>query len=404
MKQGDRFHTMSWEGQPEEKRSGSKRAETAKKTARGKKQRKSFFVRFLIWAVCVVSVSFLLAGIGWKLANDMCAFNKPYVEATVVVDESWNTVEKKVTQEDGSVTAVTQCDMKLVANALHEKGLIEYPWFFRLFAALYNASEKVGQGTYVLNSDMDYMALIRGLRPGASGSKAVTVDVSIPEGYSVAQIIQLLADNGVATVEALTDAAANYVFDSYGFVDNEHLGDIRRLEGYLYPDTYNFYVGGKASTALNSMLKNFNKKVYADDEISALLEESAYSMEEIIIIASLIEKETDGTDRDKIASVIYNRLENVGETAHLLQIDAALVYAVNRAITQDDYTMIDSPYNLYQNTGLPPTPIANPGSASIRAALQPADTEYYFYVLGEDGKHIFSKTLAEHQQVISSLG
>lgn len=103
-------------------------------------------------------------------------------------------------------------------------------------------------------------------------------------------------------------------------------GSISRLEGYLYPDTYNFYVGGDVSLAFKSMLSNFNTKVYANEDLSALFENSDYTFQEIITIASLIEKETDGTDREKISSVIYNRLENAGETAYYLQIDASLVY------------------------------------------------------------------------------
>ena len=95
------------------------------------------------------------------------------------------------------------------------------------------------------------------------------------------------------------------------------------------------------------------------------------------------------------------RLKNAGETNYLLQIDAALVYAAGRPITQADYTDLDSPYNLYQHTGLPPTPIANPGRQSILAALQPASTNYYFYVL--DGKtHVFSETLAQHQKAVAA--
>jgi len=205
-------------------------------------------------------------------------------------------------------------------------------------------------------------------------------------------------------VEDLTDAAANHVFDEYDFVNNEDLGSITRLEGYLYPDTYNFYVGGRADVALNSMLSNFNNRVYNNPDLADLFAESSYEMSDIITIASLIEKETDGSDRSNIASVIYNRLSNAGETAYLLQIDAALVYAAGREITQDDYTNLDSPYNLYIHTGLPPTPIANPGLASIKAALQPAETNYYFYVLGPDNKHIFNETLAGHQNTIAGLG
>lgn len=248
---------------------------------------------------------------------------------------------------------------------------------------------------------MDYMALIRNMR--TRGGSAVTVDVSIPEGFTVAQIIDLLAENGVGTVEKLTDVAENYVFDQsvYPFVNNEDLGDISRLEGYLFPDTYNFYVGGQPELAFTSMLKNFNSKVYSNEDFTDLFNESAYSLDEILTIASLVERETDGSDRAKIASVIYNRLNNDGETGHLLQIDAALVYAAGRSITQEDYTSLDSPYNLYQHTGLPPTPIANPGIASIRAALQPEETNYYFYVLVGD-KHVFSETLSQHNKNVAA--
>ena len=134
------------------------------------------------------------------------------------------------------------------------------------------------------------------------------------------------------------------------------------------------------------------------------IEASEYSLKDVITIASLIEKETTGKDREKISSVIYNRLETSGETYYLLQIDASLVDAAGRPITQGDYKELKSPYNLYLHEGLPPTPIANPGLASIQAAVEPADTDYFFYVLGSDGAHIFSKTLAEHNKAIASVG
>ena len=230
--------------------------------------------------------------------------------------------------------------------------------------------------------------------------------LTIPEGYTVQQIIDLMEKNGVGTKEGLTETAENYVFDDFDFIDNENLGSISRLEGYLFPDTYNFYVGGRAELAFTSMLNNFENKVYNNDDLSDLIavyQDAGYNLKSIITIASLIEKETDGEDRDKIASVIYNRLTNAAETNYLLQIDAALVYAAGREITQADYTELDSPYNLYRNAGLPPTPIANPGIASISAALQPAQTNYYFYVRGADGKHIFNETLAQHNAAVAQV-
>lgn len=398
----DRHHTTSWDAR--EVRQAAPQPNSTQKKKKRKKRRMNPILAIILWFVIVIGSSYLFASVGWMLANDLCALNKPEQEASIEIPEEWINVTKQIENGDGTVEERTVCDVKKVAETLKEEGIIQYEWLFRLFAWVYKGDEKITQGTYVLNSDMDYMALVRAMR---TTGRAVTVDVSIPEGYSVKQIIALLAENGVATEEALTDAAANYVFEDYAFVDNENLGDIRRLEGYLYPDTYNFYVGGKASVALNSMLSNFNKKVYSNEELAPLLEaamERGYDLDAIINIASLIEKETDGSDRSKIASVIYNRLENAAETAYFLQIDAALVYAVGREITQEDYTGLDSKYNLYKYAGLPPTPIANPGLASINAALQPADTDYYFYVLGPDGKHIFNETLKGHQQTIASLG
>lgn len=402
----DRFHTTSWDANQVKGRSGSGGTGNGRKKSRKKRRGMHPLVAIVLWVVIVVGSSYLLAGFGWMLANDLCALNKPYLEASIEVPEDWINVTKEVENEDGEIETIVVCDVEKVTEKLVEEDLIEFDWFFRLFAWFYGADEKIKQGTYTLNSDMDYMALIRGMR-GSKGGSAVTVDVSIPEGYSVKQIIALLAENGVSTEEKLTDAAANYVFEDYAFVNNDDLGEISRLEGYLYPDTYNFYVGGSAVTAIDSMLSNFNRRVYANEELSPLFEEAyerGYDLDEIITIASLIEKETDGSDRSKISSVIYNRLENAAETAYFLQIDAALVYAVGREITKADYENLDSKYNLYKYTGLPPTPIANPGIASISAALNPADTDYYFYVLGEDGKHIFNETLSGHQNTIAGLG
>jgi UPF0755 protein len=190
------------------------------------------------------------------------------------------------------------------------------------------------------------------------------------------------------------------VFSKFDFVDNVNLGSVTRLEGYLAPDTYEFFEDSTPEAALSRMLENF--AYWMNDNMMKAVEESGYSLEEIVVMASLIEKETDGTDRDKIASVIYNRLSRAGETAYFLQIDAALVYAAGREITVEDYQKLDSPYNLYRHQGLPPTAIANPGRAALQAAVNPAKTDYFFYALGRDGKHIYSRTLAEHNRVLAN--
>ena len=407
MSNEDRYHTTSWDGGQVRRQAAGEPSQPSRPSGgsgkkKAKKKRTNPFLALLLWVVVVIASSVILAGVGWMLANDLCAFTGADQDVEVVVPAEWFTTTT-VTDEDGNTEEVSLCDIGQVADALQDAGLIQYKWLFRLFAWVYDADEKIDQGAYVLNTNMDYMALVRGMR--STGSSAVTVEVSIPEGYNTQQIFQLLSENGVAPVEELEEAAANYEFVDYAFLYSDLLGDVRRVEGYLYPDTYQFYVGRSAVAALDSMLSNFNSRVYSNGELTPLFEEAAargYDFSDIITIASLIEEETDGTDRDKIASVIYNRLERPGETGGLLQIDAALVYAAGRAITQEDYTTLDSPYNLYQHTGLPPTAISNPGMSSITAALQPAETDYYYYVLGADGKHVFSETLSEHQQNVAA--
>ena len=383
--QDDRFQTTGWDREQVHQQA-ERRASAARNTSsnnKRKKSRKNPAMGVLLYILFVVAASAVVAGIGWLLANDLCALNKPYLtaEITVTTDDTIGSVTKK----------------------LKEAGLIEYKWFFRLFCSIADAEEKIGEGTYTLNTDMDYRALITGMTSRSGGNlQAETVRVTIPEGYTVQQIIDLLAEKGVSDKEDLEEAAMNFKYTEYEFVDNENLGDISRLEGYLFPNTYDFYVGEKPSNALGRLLKEFNRQM--DAEMMELVENSDYTLDEIITIASLIEKETDGTDQQIIASVIYNRLNNPSyETGGLLQIDASLVYATgNKELTEADKEL-DSPYNLYKYKGLPPTPIANPGIESIKAALLPADTDYYYYVLGNDGKHIFSETYAQHQQVIASL-
>ena len=351
-----------------------------------KHRRKRRHINPFLYLLCVLVVSALLAGTGWLLASDLCAFSRDIPSTTKISVE--------VTAED---------DIGSIAEKLQNAGLIKYKWFFRLFASVTGAEEEIGIGTYTLNTDMDYHALIAGMHSRSGNLSAETVTVTIPEGYTVRQTIALLAEKGVNTEEALTEAAQTGDFD-YDFIDSDS-EDITRLEGYLFPDTYEFYVGHNPEDALDRLLRNFVSRM--DEDRMAQVEASGRSLHEIITIASLIEEETDGTDQANIASVIYNRLEGPGDrqgTYGLLQIDASLLYALpdhEGAITSADM-QVDSPYNLYQHAGLPPTPISNPGLASIDAALNPNDTDYYYYALGSDGLHHFSTTLAEHNAFVNS--
>ncbi|WP_295735096.1 endolytic transglycosylase MltG [uncultured Oscillibacter sp.] len=353
---------------------------------RRRRRRMNPFLFLLLHMIFVALTSALLGCAGWLLFSDFCSFNRsgtPPVEimVEVVADDTVDTV----------------------AGKLKEAGLIEYSWFFKLYANITGAEEKIGMGTHTLNTDMDYHALVLGMRSSAGNMTAETVEVTIPEGYTVAQTIAVLAKNGVNTEAALTAAAQTADFD-YDFIDNES-EDISRLEGYLFPDTYEFYVNEKPENALNRLIKNFNSKM--DDGLLAAAADRGYDLRKIVTIASLIEKETDSTDQARIASVIYNRLDGPGDkggTNGLLQVDASLLYGLpghEGAITQADLET-DTPYNLYKYAGLPPTPIANPGLTAIEAALEPEETGYYYYALGKDGKHHYSTTYNEHLNFVNS--
>ena len=354
---------------------------TRSSAERQKLKRKGKRRRFALWLAFVLIVSAILAGVGWLLANDMCSFNKAPVETTI-----------EITRDD---------NLNTIATKLHDEGLIKYKWFFKAFGRLRHAESRIGIGTYAVDSDMDYDALINRMSNKNASLTANTVKISIPEGYNVRQIIALMDKYGVNTAEKLTDAAMNSDFN-YSFIDNNKKGDLTRLEGYLFPDTYEFFVDEDPTHALSRLLDNFNTKM--GDELMQKVEASGYSLNQILTIASLIEKETDGTDQRDIASVIYNRL--CSKLYPCLEIDATIQYALaeRKEILSNADKGVLSPYNTYTNTGLTPGPITNPGLSSIEAALEPQDTDYYYYVLDpETGVHHFSRTLEEHEAFRASI-
>lgn len=356
-----------------------------------------------LYVVIVIGVSVLLAAVGWVCAGDVLALNKAPMSAEVVLPQEYFTSkEVTVKGEDGApdtTQTVLEADMGKVADLLKEKGFIEYKPVFKLFAAMTKAKTKLAPGVYQLNTDMDYRALISGL--GAKSASKAEISVTIPEGYSVEQIFALLEEKGVASAADLNDMAANHDY-KFEFLEGIPLGDPKRLEGYLFPDTYRFYINENPLYAINKMLVNFSKMV-SKEQRDALKEEGK-SLQDILTIASMIEKETDGTDQAMISSVIYNRLNHPNSgTNGYLQIDATLVYINGGNQPTEADKAIDSPYNTYLYPGLPAGPISNPGSAAIWAAMNPKESDYYYYALGTDGLHHYSRTYNEHQAFLNSL-
>ena len=358
-------------------------------------------IRVLLYVCCVLAASVLLAVFAWKCADEVCAFTAEEETVTVTVPEN--------------------ATMSQVTDILMDKGLIHYRWLFSLYCMISGAEAKIDPGTYELNTIYDYHALINGMI--ATAENRATVEVTIPEGYEADDIFTLLEEKGVCTVDKLQEAAANYEFD-YDFLKDMDYGDYRRLEGYLFPDTYEFYMDDDPENVLAKFLRNFNNKItdemYAaltelNTDLEAKMEKAGFTEAEfadaqltfhdIIIVASLVEKETyRSSESGLIASVIYNRL--CSKTYPCLNIDATIQYVLperKEILTNADKAVI-SPYNTYTNAGLPIGPISNPGITSIRAALYPMETSYYFYASDPDAiNHKFFETGYEYQSYLDSL-
>ena len=369
-------------GQIQREQGGQSRAQ---KPAKRRRSAKAKVAGAFLYVLFVIGVSAILATLGWVWACDLLGLNKEYASVIIKIDDN------------------TELDS--IVDILEEQGLIEYKFLFKLYARFSHAEDKITAGTYQLDTEMDYHALVSNM--GFSSATRQTTDVTIPEGYTLDQIFSLLEERGVSTVDKLRDMAANWNY-AFDWLQDIPLGDYHRLEGYLFPDTYTFQMGENPKYIINKMLVNFDDKM--EEYFSRFTgEDVQYSLHNIVTIASLVEKETDGTNNDErsdykgIASVIYNRLENPGgETSGFLQIDATLVYINGGRVPIEADKTIDSPYNTYLHEGLPAGPISNPGMASLLAAMEPANTNYFYYVVNpETHQHEYSRTYAEHQRLVA---
>lgn len=340
-----------------------------------KKQRRSLptnIAEGVIYVGGILLISFILATIGWRWAGDVLALNKEPLTASVTITEG---------ESLGDVTA-----------ELKEKGLVKYGYLFQLFASFTHKAEKITAGSYELSTVMDYSALLNNI--SSTSAYRETVTVTIPEGYTVEEIFKLMENKGVCSYNDLLKVAQEETFD-FDFLKDVKTTKEKRLEGYLFPDTYEFYKGADAKNVINTMLKNFDERF--DSKMEAEMQLLGYSKNDIIIMASIIEKETDGGDQRNIASVIQNRLKNTWATPKgYLQVDSTIQYLLKerkKKLTDKDLE-IDSPYNTYKNPGLPIGPICNPGLTAIQAALEPNKTNYYYFMLGKDGTTHFFDTEA----------
>ncbi len=363
-----------------------------------KKNRRRRGMKAVSWLLALLLFA-AVAVIGFVSAYDYVMKNHTDASKNepIVVDEA-KAVEFVI--EKGSNTSK-------IAAQLFEKGLIENETIFKLLSKINGYDWTYQSGTHIVSSELSYDEMMRVL-----SSSAATRKVTIPEGKTFRQVVDILYNKQIIKNKDSFIKAANTEEFDYSFLksipDREY-----RLEGYLFPDTYEFDRNVSDREVIIKMLDNFERKFKSDYVEKMKLLDYEMTMDKIITLASIIEREaSDPDDRYLIAGVLYNRLSNKDKTLRKLQVDATIQYILlkktgeykDRVLYAD--LEIDDPYNTYLYEGLPPGPICCPGEASIKAALYPENTNYLYYVAKNDGtgSHQFSRTFKEHQAAIKKYG
>lgn len=405
---------------PLQPRKKEKKAAPPKRRPRHKKGYGFFGIPHIlstfVWLALAVIIGTSLGNVLWIMAADVLAFNQ---------------LPKTVT-----ITITAEDTLDTIAEQLHEEELIRFPWLFKMFAEFTGKADDISPGSFTLNKPdaegnipnraYDYNALLNSMKTYSS-AREIVHNLLIPEGYTCKQIFALLEENEVCAAAELEEYAANGELSDYWFLEGVERGDKYCLEGYLFPDTYDFYKNDDPQRVLEKMLDAFDNRftekmheslLEINETYAQRLRSAGYSEEyiaehpigirEVVIIASMIEKESAGSDENYIiSSVIYNRL--VSKDFPLLQIDATVVYAHGGDIDEVTYEhmQIDEPHNTYVYEGLPCGPISNPGRDALYAAMSPSDTEkpYYYYALNPSTwKHSFFSTYREFEQFLESIG
>lgn len=354
------------EPEPEEKRE----AEEPAPRRRGMRA-----LRTLFYVLFVLLASVALAGTFLFTLADFVGMYRPENPAV------------QVTVPSGATAAQ-------MADILHKDGVIRFPKAFELYAKVTHKTA-LHKGVYTLTSDMSYQAILVELRTPAARA---TVKVMVPEGDTLQQIGALLEKDGVCSQQDfLTAAGSSSVRFDFSAQIPDNSERFYRLEGYLFPDTYEFYKQDSATAVVQKMLDNFDTRF--DASLRKQAASSGMTVDQIVTLASIIQKEAGAaSEMANVSSVFHNRLANGVAGAKFLQSDATIFYVtrdITPVLTTQD-TQLASAYNTYKHEGLPPGAICNPGLDAIRAAMSPAKTNYYFFVTDKSGRYYYAATYKQH--------
>ncbi len=336
-----------------------------------------------IYTIVVLLISVLLAAFVLIIMNDMLGLMKK--------------------DEDMIINIPEGVTLSQVADMLQDMDIIDTALGLNLYAQISGDSDiEIKTGDVTVNPKMGYSSLLSALKK--SVVKEV-VTVTVIEGKTIKQIAEQLEESGVCLAADFIYEIQNGDYSSYDFVAEipESEDRLFALEGYIFPDTYDFYKGESVTNVVKKFLNNFDDRF--DEDLRALAEEKDMTVEDVVKLASIVQKE--GTTPEimrKVASVFLNRLDSPS-TYPYLQSNATISYSTGKSIiwyTEEDIS-IDDPYNSYSNKGLPPSAICNPGLSAIKAVLNPDETDYYYFVTDDNGLYYFSETARRHEQQVAAI-
>lgn len=374
-------------------------AQLAKQKEREKYNRTKKLLTVLTCLIFIAVITTVLSTVALSTINDILAINK----------DGGDTISVSISEDEAN--------FEDVYDKLCDSGLIKQKFLCKLFCKFRNYdgyySEKKGEfvnieyepGVYYFNSDDTLETMLETIKVSSTVSKD-TVRVTFPEGWTIAQIFEKIEKYNVCTAEKLY-ANLDIVGKQYDFFEDIETSSSRylTLEGYLYPDTYDFYIGESASSVIKKLLNNFQSKWTEEYEKKA--KQLGMTQDQVIILASIIQREAKNKSQmADISSVLHNRLAD-SATYPQLQMNSTKDYITATkeygVFTDYYYSLYLEAYNTYSAQGLPPGAICNPGNDAINAALNPSDTNYYFFCHDTDGNIYLARTASEQQANISKI-
>jgi len=302
-----------------------------------------------------------------------------------------------------------------IAERLSERGIVDKPMWFRLYAMHRGATTKVRTGAYMLRDNMTPQEVLDEL---LAGVKDVTVSVTVPEGIHILEVFDIFDKAGIASRSDLERLGR----------DTEYLESLgiegETIEGFLFPDTYRFRVPTDAKKVLGALVKQHRivwdrVRRKKQKTLTKLKERLKWSERDVLVLASIVEKEAVvAVERPTIAQVFVNRLTDSSFKPKRLETDPTIRYGCtvpekksagckkwdpSKRLRRAQLDATDNPYNTYRHEGLPPGPICNPGEAAMEAAMEPDGSRYFFFVSRNNGTHVFSRTLAQHERAVDKF-